>query len=635
MTPLRLSVCLSVALLVVLSIIRVKATTTTAADVAESALHPMVEAAELYDAEQYHAEFIQMQADADAEAEVEGESDAEAEAEVEEYQPATTTPPAAAKTTPAATTRTKPATKTATSTTSATQTKPAASKLPAFTRSPLPPRVAAKLLPPTISRLTLDQHQLKYKRFLATHPHRAKKQTTQSFNNFVNNRKDIVNRNDHVQTVVFSSLSPFADLTPAEFKAIYLTTTHHSKYKRTNFPTTTAAAAASAGKKSHKGQAGATAATKRAFLEMEVEDRPATATTTTTPVSGGGGTAGVSGGTGGKGGTRAGEGGGTGGKGGTRAGDGGGTGGKGGTRAGTDGADAGKGGTRAGGNGTSPSGPVGKRQIVHPKSNDDIAKSLALAGATPAQIQRGFGNFREQVYFGGLRNVFQTQEACQSCWAHTAAGAIWKVHSFNWQDQPQWLPSAQQLVDCVKTKFTNGCKGGTPMDALDWWKSNSIAVSNDYPFTDKEGTCRTGVKPSGDLQSFGWSHTIPECKVEPCLNQQFYELQLVQRVISGRQTMAIAYVDATNWQNYQDGLFPCDQCSSTLEAGNHVVEIVGWTTDPVTGVYAWYLKNSWGRSWGEKGYMKLPFGVNCCGIANWVIEANPPDFYRPPPVQWP
>ncbi len=115
------------------------------------------------------------------------------------------------------------------------------------------------------------------------------------------------------------------------------------------------------------------------------------------------------------------------------------------------------------------------------------------------------------------------------------------------------------------------------MDALDWWKDNAVATSDNYPFIDKDGTCKPTTAVSPNLVSFGWDHTIPECKVEPCLNQQLYELQLVQRVMSGRQTMAIAYVDATNWQNYEGGLFPCDQCSSTLEAGNHVVEIVRHT----------------------------------------------------------
>ena len=63
-----------------------------------------------------------------------------------------------------------------------------------------------------------------------------------------------------------------------------------------------------------------------------------------------------------------------------------------------------------------------------------------------------------------------------------------------------------------------------------------------------------------------------------------------------------ATVDASNWQNYKSGIF--GNCVSLL---NHAVLVVG-----VVG-YAWKVKNSWGTSWGENGYIRLS-GGNTCGI---------------------
>ena len=62
-------------------------------------------------------------------------------------------------------------------------------------------------------------------------------------------------------------------------------------------------------------------------------------------------------------------------------------------------------------------------------------------------------------------------------------------------------------------------------------------------------------------------------------------------------------VDATNWSKYKSGVF--SNCAKGL---NHAVLLVGYNTDD-----SWIVKNSWGTTWGEKGFMTLSPG-NTCGI---------------------
>jgi hypothetical protein len=112
-----------------------------------------------------------------------------------------------------------------------------------------------------------------------------------------------------------------------------------------------------------------------------------------------------------------------------------------------------------------------------------------------------------------------------------------------------------------------------------------------------------------------------------CNNQQLQEIALLDQLMQA-VSIPIVYCDATNWQMYDGGILDTQLCSSTLEAGNHVVELTGVASDPVTGVPYWYLRNSWGEKWGEKGLIRVPFGVNACGLANWVVVPIPPPFIQ-------
>jgi C1A family cysteine protease len=64
-------------------------------------------------------------------------------------------------------------------------------------------------------------------------------------------------------------------------------------------------------------------------------------------------------------------------------------------------------------------------------------------------------------------------------------------------------------------------------------------------------------------------------------------------------------VDAANWSHYSSGIF--NNCGHSTD---HAVLLVG-----VVGG-AWKIKNSWGKTWGENGFIRLA-GGNTCGICVW------------------
>lgn len=66
----------------------------------------------------------------------------------------------------------------------------------------------------------------------------------------------------------------------------------------------------------------------------------------------------------------------------------------------------------------------------------------------------------------------------------------------------------------------------------------------------------------------------------------------------------IAAVAAESWQDYTGGVFDgCGINGSNVDI-NHLVQLVGYGMDPKGGDY-WLIRNSWGVTWGEKGYIRL------------------------------
>nr|P25784.1 RecName: Full=Digestive cysteine proteinase 3; Flags: Precursor [Homarus americanus] len=191
------------------------------------------------------------------------------------------------------------------------------------------------------------------------------------------------------------------------------------------------------------------------------------------------------------------------------------------------------------------------------------------------------------------------QEQCGSCWAFSATGALEGQH-FLKNDELVSL-SEQQLVDCSTDYGNDGCGGGWMTSAFDYIKDNGgIDTESSYPYEAEDRSCRFDANSIGAIctGSVEVQHTE----------------EALQEAVSGVGPISVA-IDASHFsfQFYSSGVYYEQNCSPTFL--DHGVLAVGYGTESTKDY--WLVKNSWGSSWGDAGYIKMSRNRdNNCGIAS-------------------
>lgn len=199
----------------------------------------------------------------------------------------------------------------------------------------------------------------------------------------------------------------------------------------------------------------------------------------------------------------------------------------------------------------------------------------------------------------GAVTPIKDQGQCGSCWSFSATGAMEGAYFV--KTGKLISLSEQELVDCSSSFGNMGCNGGLMDYAFEFALENGMCTESEEPYTAQSMKC----SKCNSMATFEGCFDVP-------IND---EASLMKAVAMQPVSVAIE-ADNSVFMFYDGGIIDDIGCGTALD---HGVLVVGYGEE--NGEKYWIVKNSWGESWGENGYVRIARdetkkGAGICGIAS-------------------
>lgn len=201
----------------------------------------------------------------------------------------------------------------------------------------------------------------------------------------------------------------------------------------------------------------------------------------------------------------------------------------------------------------------------------------------------------------GAVTPVKNQGSCGCCWAFSSIASIEGQYAIKYGYLVSL--SEQHLMNCDNSN--NGCNGGFMTTAFNSMANNKIGVPGQgvVPYLGYKSYCSSNVGNKVNVKGYTYAGSTDESVIM----QYLYRTGPISVGINSNSYL----------QNYVSGILYLSSYQCNPSVINHAVTIVGYGTE--NNVNYWIVKNSWGTSWGEKGYFRIVRGIGACGINQYAL----------------
>ena len=246
------------------------------------------------------------------------------------------------------------------------------------------------------------------------------------------------------------------------------------------------------------------------------------------------------------------------------------------------------------------------------------ASPLVVRSVVELPEQFDWRNYQGHCYIGPIRN----QGSCGACYAFGACAAAegaYNITTGKYDGNCLDLSEAF-LAFCLDQYYDGftGCSGSSyDYEELDALVERGVCDETVYPYSGVDEGCVAGAESAPRVKFSGWYRV-------PCGS-----IEAIKSAIISYGTVDAAVNVTSAFQAYASGIFAdenteCVASPCYYAETNHCIALVGWQDTSPDGDGYWILRNSWGTSWGENGYMRIAYRSAHVACAVCYMEYSVP-----------